>query len=112
MANKRQLKKAIKYACGEMAGQCIYAENTFENADIDKWDNIIINIALLQEEGVNRVSVDFDKTPSDFANKKEYNKARRIYFKQVEKALSEYMHTQAEKVVEAMNALIPKAEKK
>ncbi|MDD7065342.1 MAG: hypothetical protein SOU49_08320 [Sodaliphilus pleomorphus] len=111
MANKRQLKKAIKYACGEIAGQCIVAANTLENTDVDQWDNIVINVALLQQEAVNRVSVDYDKTPSDFENRKAYNKARRAYFKQVEKALADYMHTQTEKVVEAMNALTPKAQK-
>ena len=26
MANKRELKKAIKMACGEIAGQCLMAE--------------------------------------------------------------------------------------
>ena len=111
MANKRQLKKAIKYACGEIAGECIVAANTLENTDVDQWDNIVINVALLQQEAVNRVSVDYDKTPSDFDNKKAYKKARRTYFKQVEKALADYMHTQTEKVVEAMNALTPKAKK-
>ena len=68
MANKRNLKKAIRYACGDMAGQCIIAESVLQGADIEKWDNVILNIAMLQEEAVNRVTVSFDKTPKDFAN--------------------------------------------
>ena len=108
MANKRQLKKAICYACGEMAGECFYAQETFENTNPEDWDKIVLDIALLQAEAVNRVSVDFDKVPKDFANGKEYKKARRTYFKAVEKALSNYMKEESEKIVGAMNALIKK----
>ncbi|MBO4722013.1 MAG: hypothetical protein J5629_03670 [Muribaculaceae bacterium] len=108
MANKRQLKKAICYACGEMAGECFFAQNTFENTNPEDWDKIIINIALLQAEAVNRVSVDFDKAPKDFANGKEYKKARRTYFKAVEKAIGNYMKEESEKIVSEMNALVKK----
>lgn len=111
MANKRNLKKAIRFACGDMAGECIFAENTIEGTDVAAWDQIILDIALLQEEAVNRVSVSFDKVPRDFENKKDYNKARRTYFKAVEKALAEYMNTETEQIVAAMNALLPKGKK-
>ena len=105
MANKRQLKKAIGYACGEMAGECFFAQNTFENTNPEDWDKIVLDIALLQAEAVNRVSVDFDKVPKDFASGKEYKKARRTYFKAVEKALANYMKEEGEKIVSQMNAL-------
>ncbi|MBQ6648185.1 MAG: hypothetical protein IJM66_04980 [Muribaculaceae bacterium] len=105
MANKRQLKKAIGYACGEMAGECFFAQNTFENTNPEDWEKIVLDIALLQAEAVNRVSVDFDKVPKDFASGKEYKKARRTYFKAVEKALANYMKEESEKIVSQMNAL-------
>lgn len=108
MANKRQLKKAIGYACGEMAGECFFAQDTFENTNPEDWGKIVLDIALLQAEAVNRVSVDFDKVPKDFANGKEYKKARRAYFKAVEKGLSNYMKEESEKIVGAMNALVKK----
>ena len=108
MANKRQLKKAICYACGEMAGECFFAQDTFENTNPEDWDKIVLDIALLQAEAVNRVSVDFDKVPKDFANGKEYKKARRTYFKAVEKAIGSYMKEESEKIVGAMNALVKK----
>jgi hypothetical protein len=99
------LKKAIGYACGEMAGECFFAQNTFENTNPEDWDKIVLDIALLQAEAVNRVSVDFDKVPKDFASGKEYKKARRTYFKAVEKALANYMKEESEKIVSQMNAL-------
>ena len=108
MANKRELKKAIKMACGEIAGQCLMAESSLKDADIDKWDNIIVNAAMLQKEAVTRVSAVFDKTPKDFESKSAYNAARKAYFKGVEKSIADYMHTEVAKIVEAMNALLPK----
>lgn len=106
--SKRELKKLIQYACGDIAGECIRAQQTIPGTDVEKWDNIVLNVALLQQEAVNRVSVDFDKTPKDFASKKEYNKARRAYFKQVEKGINDYMQAEVEKIVKEMNALLPK----
>jgi hypothetical protein len=108
MANKRQLKKAIRYACGDMAGECFFAQSTFENTNPEDWDKIVINIAMLQNSAINKVSVDFDKTPKDFANGKEYKKARRTYFKTVETALKKYITDESEKIVGQMNALIKK----
>ena len=108
MANKRELKKAIKMSCGEIAGQCLMAESSLKDADIDKWDNIIVNAAMLQKEAVTRVSAEFDKTPKDFESKSAYNAARKAYFKGVEKSIADYMHTEVAKIVEAMNALLPK----
>lgn len=108
MANKRQLKKAIRYACGDMAGECFFAQNTFENTNPEDWDKIIINIALLQGRAIDKISVDFDKTPKDFANGREYKKARRTYFKAVETAIKKFMAEESEKIVGEMNTLIKK----
>lgn len=91
-----------------MAGECFFAQDTFEDTNPEDWDKIVIDIALLQAEAVNRVSVDFDKVPKDFANGKEYKKARRAYFKAVEKAIGNYMKEESEKIVGAMNALVKK----
>lgn len=108
MANKRQLKKAIHYACGNIAGECFFAECMTDNTEPGQWDEIIVDTALLQEEAVKRVSAGFDKKPSDFPNRQEYNKARRAHFKAAEKALAEHMRTETEGLVSRMNALLPK----
>ena len=63
MANKRQLKKAIQRACGEMAGQCIMAQDLLSNGEnYEKWNEIIIDIAMLQAQGVKRVGNKFGKS--------------------------------------------------
>jgi hypothetical protein len=89
MANKRQLKKAIQRACGEMAGQCIMAQDLLSSEEnYEKWNEIIIDIAMLQAQGVKRVGNKFNKAD--------------------EKALTEWFRDQANAIVGKMNALLPK----
>ena len=107
MANKRQIKKAIQEACGDIANECIFAESAFGEDKIEQWDSIIIDAALLQQEAVNRVNNRFGKKVKDFANRKEYNKARRTFFKQCEKELSDYFRGEVENIVKRMNELMP-----
>lgn len=112
MANKRNLKKSIAYACADIAGECIFAQQNFEGIDLDKMDEVIVRTALLQDSATKKVSVDFDKTPKEFkANKSEYRKARRVYFKSVEKAIVKYVRDEVEEIVKTMNSLLPEAQK-
>ena len=108
MANKRQMKKAINNACIEMANECLFAQQTFENTNPEDWEKVIDDIAMLQDQALKRVSVDFDKIPKDFANGKEYRKARRAYFQAVEKAIGKFMQEGGEKIVGEMNSLVKK----
>jgi len=108
MANKRQMKKAINNACVEMANECLFAQSTFDNTNPEEWEKVIDDIAMLQDQALKRVSVDFDKLPKDFAYVKDYRKARRTYFHAVEKAIGKFMHEGGEKIVGEMNALVKK----
>ena len=49
----------------------------------------------------------FGKKVKDFANRKEYNKARRAFFKQCEKELSEYFRAEVNNIAKRMNDLMP-----
>ena len=109
MANKRQLKKAICRTCGDVAGECIFAAETFGNeANYENWDKIILEVALLQAEAVSRVSESFKKQPKEFANGKDYKKARRAHSKQVVNGICELMTTTLKEVAAKMNELMPK----
>ena len=94
-------------ACGEIAGECIFAESAFGADKREEWDSIIVDTALLQQEAINRVSNQFGKKVKEFANRKEYNKARRAFFKQCEKELSEYFRAEVENIAKRMNELMP-----
>lgn len=109
MANKRQLKKAILRTCGDVAGECIFACEAFgKEADYENWDKIILEVALLQAEAINRVSESFKQQPKEFANGKEYKKARRVHSKQVVAEIKDLMTNTLKEVATKMNELMPK----
>ena len=85
MASKRQIKKAIMNACGDIAGECIFAESAFGEGKIEEWDSIIVDTALLQQEAINRVSNQFGKKVK----------------------LSEYFRAEVENLAKRMNDLMP-----
>ena len=108
MANKRDLRKAICRACGQIAGECIIAEEALGYKDAEKWEEIIIDAAVLQVTALKKVAPAFDKRPKEFANGKEYKKARRAFYRDNEKQLAALMKDETQKIVVKMNALLPK----
>ncbi len=67
MANKRNLKKAIKAACGDLAGECLIARDLVPGIDRKKMTDIFFDIADLQYVSIDNVSFSFDKTEKSFA---------------------------------------------
>ena len=65
MANKRSLKKQIRYICGDLAGECIFAREIIPGIDHDKANGIIIDIAALQSEALAKTTFAFDKSVRD-----------------------------------------------
>ena len=76
MANKRQLKKQIRYICGDIAAECALAKYLVEDINREAMNEALIQIADLQQETLSRVNVTFDKLPKDFESLKAYNKAK------------------------------------
>lgn len=108
MANNRQLRKAICHTCGQIAGECLMAQAALGFNDAEKWDEVVIDTALLQVAGLKRVNAKFDQKPKSFGNGKEYKHARRAFYKNNEKELAAFMKGEIEKIVGKMNALLPK----
>ena len=48
MANKRILKKQIRYVCGDIAAECILAMNFIEGIDVEKMLSLVFEVASLQ----------------------------------------------------------------
>lgn len=108
MANKRNLKQMIRFVCGDIAGECIYAKACIDSINDEKMDEIICKIALLQVKTTDKVSVCFDKNVKSFnGDMKAYNKARRDYFKACYTELKKEFHSALEEIVKEMNALLP-----
>lgn len=108
MANKRSLKKQIRYICGDIAGECITTSHLIPNVDRELLDNLVIKAAQLQSSTLNKTNISFEKTPHDFETKAEYTKARRAYFAAAYKSLTDHFNKQVEEIVSDMNKALPK----
>ena len=106
MANKRILKKQIKYVCGEVALQCIITRECFDS-NCEKLNELIITAANLQEKTLKKVSFAFDKTPKAFENRTEYQKAATAYFKQAYSVLKKEFNGQIQEILKQLNAEMP-----
>ncbi|MDE6396878.1 MAG: hypothetical protein K2K84_06380 [Muribaculaceae bacterium] len=105
MSSKRDLKKRIRYACGDTAAEILTAYE-IDNLNPEKVGEIVGKIAKLQTSSLANVSFSFDKTTRDFENKKAYNKARREYSKEAyNNLLSQFMSGLTE-IVKDMNAVL------
>lgn len=107
MTNKRQLKKHIRYVCGELAVNLLIANANIRNFDTSKTSSIIENIAKLQESTIARVSFSFDKGAKDFDDRKEYHTARAKYFATAYAKLLEEFNKEVRNIVKEMNSAVP-----
>lgn len=111
MANKRNLKKQVRYICGELAGECIVARDFIEGIDAEKMNQVILSVADLQLKSLKNASFSFDKTPKSFATLKEYHKAERKYYHEAYKTYYTEFNKHVAEIVKSMNALLPKAQR-
>ena len=108
MANKRNLKKQIRYICGDIAGESLLAKNLIPGVDSKAMTDVIVKVAELQSTALCRTNIAFDKTPKEFENKARYNAAKAKYYRQAFGKLSESFNNQVLSVVKEMNAAMPK----
>ena len=111
MANKRTLKKQIRYACGDLAAECIIAMNCVEGINVDKMQEIVFEIASLQSISLRRVTFIFDKGKKDFESTHEYSVSRAKYFKYAYAKLRNDFGQKVLEIVSSMNALLPQSQK-
>lgn len=111
MANKRELKKAIKAICGDIAGECLISRHFVPNIDQEKMGEIILKIADLQYATIDNVTFSFDKSASSFADRHEYKTARDTYFRKGYAKLIGEFNKSVEEIVREMNAALPATQK-
>lgn len=108
MANKRKLKKQIRYICGDIAGECLMAKVLIPGVDKKAMTDVIVKTAELQNTALRRANISFDKTPRDFDSIGAYRAARSQYFNQAFKKLSESFNNHVLDIVKEMNSAMPK----
>ncbi len=111
MANKRELKKAIKTICGDIAGECIVARDLVPGIDPKKMEEIIFKIADLQYSTVDNVTFSFDRAMDSFDNPHLYKVAREAYFRKGYAKLIDEFNKNVEGIVREMNAALPQDQK-
>lgn len=108
MANKRQLKKEIRYICGEVAAECALAKYLVEDVNKDVMNDSLRDVAALQEETLSRVNVNFDKVPKNFDSLKAYNIAKKNFMDKAFKALTDEFNKRVQEIIDKMNSALPK----
>lgn len=111
MANKRNLKKQVKYLCGDMASECILAIELAHDIDKEKMEDAIGQIAKLQFSTIEHITFSFDKSPRDFTSKKEYRQARNEYFKKAYCSIVKEFNTKVDEILKIMNSALPSNKK-
>ena len=111
MANKRQLKKRVRYACGDMAAELLVASHCLKGFDRADVVRIVNEIASLQETTLANASFAFDKNRAAFDTPEAYRKARHAYFKAAYKKLDDEFMAKMAEIVKEMNAAMPQAVK-
>lgn len=111
MANKRALKKEIRYVCGDLAGECIIARTYIPAIDSNKMGELVVRIAGLQEAMLKHATFSFDKSVADFPTRHDYNKARADYYKKAFKSLTTEFNHEVDEIVKEMNKALPEAQK-
>ena len=107
MANKRQLKRYIRDVSGTMAMEIIMAREAFPEIDRKTVHDLVLKIARFQSEYLRAVGILYDRTPRDFENRHEYNKAKRVYFHTAFKHFEEKFLVDYAALVKEMNAALP-----
>ncbi|WP_295727828.1 hypothetical protein [uncultured Muribaculum sp.] len=107
MANKRNLKKAVKAVCGNIAGECIISRNLIPGIDVEKMNEAVLKVADLQYVTIANTSFSFDKTPKSFENTHDYRTARDKYFRKAYTRLAADFNKGIEDVVALMNSALP-----
>lgn len=111
MANKRDLKKQVKYICGDLATECMLAAEYVKGVVPAEMHKIVAEIASLQTSALASATFGFDKTEVEFESKAAYNKARTAYNKKAFAALREKFNNKVQEIVKQMNAALPQAVK-
>ena len=103
MKSKRDLKKQIRYICGDLVGECMLISEICPAEKDEAISKLIVKLAVLQESTLKKVNFSFDKSPRDFENLHEYHKARKAYNREAYTALHNQFNEQLKEIVHEMN---------
>ena len=103
MQSKRDLKKQIRYIRSEVVAECLLLGEVCPDEQLDEVNQLIVDVAILQEGTIAKMSISFDKAVKEFPSRKEYNKARNAYYRKAFTTLSKQFTETLADCVHRMN---------
>lgn len=105
MQSKRDLKKQIRYICGDLVGECLLIAEICPEEKLGEVNQLIVDLAVLQESTISKTNFSYDKTPKDFTSPGDYKKARSAYFREAFRTLHKQFNEALSEAVHRLNAL-------
>lgn len=105
MQSKRDLKKQIRYICGDLVGECLIISEICPEEKRGEVNQLIIDLAILQETTIAHCNFSFDKVAKDFASAHDYKKARSAYYREAFRTLHKQFNIALSDAVHRMNAI-------
>lgn len=107
MESKRSFKKFVNELAQAICSDMMAVSIEVPGVNTDAIDQAIIKVLKGAEVALMMANAKFDKTESAFANRREYNKARRAFYKTVfDKAHTEFAECNTKALAE-FNAAVP-----
>lgn len=105
MQSKRDLKKQIRYICGDLVGECLIIGEICPEDKLEALNQLIVELAVLQESTIAKTNFSFDKSPKDFPTVHEYNRAKSAYYREAFTTLHRQFNASLQDAVHRMNEI-------
>ncbi|MDE7412875.1 MAG: hypothetical protein K2N05_03665 [Muribaculaceae bacterium] len=112
MANKREFKKYVDALGASACDEMMYAFYTVEGADKDAISKAIEKVLLATNKARMNSNIFFDRGAKAFADKKEYEKAKKNFFKALFEKVTTEFSEEIQDALKQFNAALPEDEKK
>lgn len=109
MSSVKDLKKEVRRVCNQIASEAMTAAAVLGGKAGKEMAAVVTDVANLQTNALAAASFRFDKLPTDFPTKKDYNRARSEFFANAYRSYREKFLGHVEEIVAKMNAALPKA---
>lgn len=109
MANKRNLKKYVRYTCGALASEIRIAHALFPVIDRKKVYDIVVEIAGLQTTTLAKANIAFAGVADkhEDGGKARNRAARAVYYREAYNKLLDEFDARVVYIVKDMNAALP-----
>lgn len=105
MQSKRTLKKQIRYICGDLVGECLLIGEICPAEKLNDLNQLIVDLAVLQESTIAKTNFCFDKCARDFGSEAEYRRAKSKYVRAAFATLHKQFNASLSDAVHRMNQI-------